>query len=67
MLKELIKNAKKEIVENNKEFDYVAGDLEVAASVWHSYLTPQQRLEIMKENNISKSVNDCYKAIARIF
>lgn len=67
MLKELIKNAKKEIIKNNKEFEYVAGDLEIAAQVWHGYLTPSQRLEIMKENNISKSVNDCYKAIARMF
>lgn len=62
-MKTLIQNAKNEIVNSNKEFGYVAGDLEIAAGIWHGYLTVQQRLEIMKTNNITKSVKDAYKAI----
>ncbi|QDU35638.1 hypothetical protein [Proteus phage vB_PmiP_RS10pmA] len=67
MLKELIKNAKKEIVKNNKEFEYTAGDLEIAAQVWHGYLTPLQRASIMKQHGITKSINDCYRAIKGMF
>lgn len=66
-MKTLIQKAKNEVIKDNNEFDYSAGDLEVAASIWHNYLNPLQRLEIMKNNNISKSVNECYKAIVRMF
>lgn len=62
----LIKNAKKEIISSNEEFSYVADDLEIAAGIWHGYLTAQQRLEIMKKHNITKSVKDAYKAVAKI-
>lgn len=62
----LIKNAKKEIISSNEEFCYVADDLEIAAGIWHGYLTAQQRLEIMKKYNITKSIKDAYKAVAKI-
>lgn len=62
----LIQNAKNEIVKFNSEFGFVAGDLEIAADIWHGYLTVQQRLEIMKKYNITKSVKDAYKAIAEM-
>lgn len=62
----LIQNAKNEIVNFNNEFGYVAGDLEIAAEIWHGHLSVEQRLEIMKANNITKSVKDAYKAIAEM-
>ncbi|MFA1583745.1 hypothetical protein [Proteus mirabilis] len=62
----LIQNAKNEIVNTNNEFGYVAGDLEIAAEIWHGYLSVEQRLEIMRANNITKSVKDAYKAIAEM-
>ena len=62
-MKTLIQNAKNEIVKSNNEFGYVAGDLEIAAEIWHGYLSVEQRLEIMKTNNITKSVKDAYKEI----
>lgn len=65
-MKNLIQNAKNEIVNSNNEFGYVAGDLEIAAGIWHGYLTVEQRLEIMKTNNITKSVKDAYKAIVEM-
>lgn len=65
-MKILIQNAKNEIVNSNNEFGYVAGDLEIAAGIWHGYLTAQQRLEIMKTNNITKSVKDAYKVVAEM-
>lgn len=65
-MKTLIQNAKNEIVNTNNEFGYVAGDLEIAAEIWHGYLTAQQRLEIMKSNNITKSVKDAYKAVVEM-
>ncbi|QXO10333.1 hypothetical protein [Proteus phage vB_PmiM_ZX7] len=60
----LIQSAKNEVVKTNNKFGYVAGDLEIAADIWHGYLTVEQRLEIMKNNNITKSVKDAYKAVA---
>lgn len=65
-MKTLIQNTKNEIVNFNNEFGYVAGNLEIAAEIWHGYLSVEQRLEIMKANNITKSVKDAYKAIAEM-
>lgn len=62
----LIQNAKNEIVNFNNEFGYVADDLEIAAEIWHGHLSVEQRLEIMKANNITKSVKDAYKAISEM-
>lgn len=62
----VIQSAKNEIVNFNNEFGYVAGDLEIAADIWHGHLTAEQRLEIMKNNNITKSVKDAYKAIVEM-
>lgn len=64
MMKTLIQNAKNEIVNFNSKFGYAAGNLEIAAEIWHGHLSVEQRLEIMKANNITKSVKDAYKAIA---
>lgn len=65
-MKDLIKKAKLEIIKTNEDFDYIAGDLEIASNIWHSYLSPQQRLEIMRDFGIKKSVKDAYKAVAEI-
>lgn len=47
-MKNLFNEMAVEIVEFNKEYDYVASKGEVANSIW-TQLNPQQRLEIMKE------------------
>ena len=35
------------IINENSEFGYVAGKLEIANDIWNGYLTPSDRLEIM--------------------
>jgi len=61
----LIKNAAAQVNAENAEFGYNASKGEVAAQVWHSYLTPMQRYELakgVKGSNV-KAVRECYAKV----
>ena len=45
-----VEMAAQQIKTENKSFGYVAEDKEIAAQVWHSYLTPMQRHEVATSN-----------------
>ncbi|HGB3193960.1 TPA: hypothetical protein ACIVAT_000611 [Salmonella enterica subsp. enterica serovar Waycross] len=67
----LIEVAEK-IVNENSEFGYVAGKLEIANDIWNCYLTPAHRLEIMNQTNTDglstlEKLRACVKTLSSMF
>ena len=62
-----VKMAVQQIKSENESFGYAAEAREIAAQVWHGYLTPMQRHEIATINNIKgsdlKAARACYNAV----
>lgn len=60
------------IINENSEFGYVAGKLEIANDIWNGYLTPSDRLEIMNQTNTDglsalEKLRACVKTLSSMF
>ncbi|WP_283010826.1 hypothetical protein QLY67_015560 [Cronobacter turicensis] len=61
-----------EIRKENAEFGYVAGKIEIASDIWHAFLSPNDRLEIMNATNIDGlsdlgKLRACVKTLSSMF
>lgn len=68
-MESIIKAAAAKVIEENKEFGYEAGLLEIANDVWNAHLNPEQRLEIMNITatdglSILEKLRACVKTVA---
>ncbi len=68
-MENVIKAAAAKVVEENNEFGYEAGLLEIANDIWNGHLNPEQRLAIMNQTateglSILEKLRACVKTVA---